>query len=92
MAILHTSIAVFLAHLILLLGLPVSLVDAVPVSPVLRPVTHLLQASSGKSAASDYWVANIKRQGTVPFGNNPNYQVYRNVQDFGAKGMCYKSG
>ncbi|KAL2863746.1 exo-beta-1,3-glucanase Exg0 [Aspergillus lucknowensis] len=39
-----------------------------------------------RQAASEYWVASIERQGTVPFGNSPDYQVYRNVKDFGAVG------
>lgn len=37
------------------------------------------------SAASDYWVASIKRQGVAAFGN-ADYQIFRNVKDFGAKG------
>ncbi|KAI9370088.1 pectate lyase superfamily protein-domain-containing protein [Aspergillus egyptiacus] len=39
-----------------------------------------------RQAVSQYWVANVKKQGAVPFGNNPEYQVYRNVKDFGAVG------
>lgn len=71
---------VFLAHLILLLGIPTALVGAVPVTSN----THELAVS--KQAASSYWVANIKRQGTVPFGGSSNYEVFRNVKDFGAMG------
>lgn len=37
--------------------------------------------------ASDYWVAGVKHQGIVAFGNGTEYQVFRNVKDFGAKGM-----
>ncbi|KAI6091191.1 glycoside hydrolase family 55 protein [Hypoxylon rubiginosum] len=36
--------------------------------------------------ASDYWVANIKRQGTAVFAGSDNYKVFRNVKDYGAKG------
>lgn len=32
-------------------------------------------------------MANIKRQGVAPFNSNADYQVFRNVKDFGAKGM-----
>ena len=39
-----------------------------------------------RQAASSYWVANIQRQGTVPFQGNAAYKVYRNVMDYGAKG------
>lgn len=49
------------------------------------------------STASGYWLASIKRQGTVAFGPSP-YSVFRNVKDFGAKGkpqsplICCESG
>lgn len=43
--------------------------------------------ASGASSSSGFWMANIKRQGTVAFGNATDYQVFRNVQDFGATGM-----
>ncbi|KAL4871218.1 hypothetical protein BDV12DRAFT_164421 [Aspergillus spectabilis] len=39
-----------------------------------------------RQSSSQYWVGTIERQGAVPFGNNPNYQVYRNVKEFGAVG------
>ncbi|KAH8698984.1 exo-beta-1,3-glucanase Exg0 [Talaromyces proteolyticus] len=42
------------------------------------------QASGAQS--SGFWMANIKRQGTVAFGNSTDYQIFRNVKDFGAKG------
>ena len=39
------------------------------------------------SAQSTYWVANIPRQGESAFSPNAStYQIYRNVQDFGATG------
>jgi glucan 1,3-beta-glucosidase len=44
-----------------------------------------IPAGSGVSAASNYWLASIARQGTVPFGNT-GFQVFRNVKDFGAVG------
>ncbi|GLI71866.1 hypothetical protein PoHVEF18_000033 [Penicillium ochrochloron] len=72
----------FFAHLILLLGLPTALVGAIPVTPA--PDT--LELAAFKRAASSYWVGNIKRQGTVPFASSTDYQVFRNVKDFGAKG------
>ncbi|KAK2762137.1 hypothetical protein FQN54_001144 [Arachnomyces sp. PD_36] len=37
-------------------------------------------------AASNYWISSIERQGAVPFGDGGEYQVFRNVKDFGAKG------
>lgn len=82
MAFLQTSVMMFLAHIILLLGLPTALVGAVPMTPI----SNELEMSSTKRDASSYWVGNIKRQGTVPFSQNSNYEVFRNVKDFGAKG------
>lgn len=43
-------------------------------------------AASKAAADSSYWVASITRQGTVAYGGAADYQVFRNVQDFGAKG------
>lgn len=67
-----------LVQCLVLLGL----VNAVPTPQDLQ-VEHKLDVAP---AASDYWVGNIKRQGAVAFGNGTDYQVYRNVKDFGAKG------
>ncbi|KAJ9260282.1 CAZyme family GH55 [Paecilomyces variotii] len=64
----------FIVHILLLLGLSTFLVDAAP-----------MPQASASAATSDFWVSTIKRQGTTPFGQS-NYQVYRNVKDFGAKG------
>jgi hypothetical protein len=76
----QASILVFVAHVILLLGLPTSLVGAVPMTPN----TNMLAISERSS--SSYWVGDIERQGTAPFGPSSDYKVYRNVKDFGAKG------
>ncbi|OQE23285.1 hypothetical protein PENFLA_c011G07975 [Penicillium flavigenum] len=86
MAILQTSIAIFVAHIILLLGLPASLVAAVPVNVPVSPVNNVLATTQKTSAASSYWVANVERQGVVPFGKSADYKVFRNVKDYGATG------
>ncbi|KAJ5872831.1 uncharacterized protein N7529_005184 [Penicillium soppii] len=86
MAFLHTSIAMFVAHMILLLGLPVSLVAAVPLNVPITPVSHVLATTEKTSAASTYWVANVDRQGTVPFVKSADYKIFRNVMDYGATG------
>lgn len=68
----------FLAHLALVFALPADLLDsASTVSP----------RAGGSS--SNYWLAKIDRQGVVPFGNSTDYKVFRNVKDYGAKGMMY---
>lgn len=35
---------------------------------------------------STWWFANIKRQGTIPYGSNASYVLFRNVKDYGAVG------
>lgn len=57
---------------------PASLVDAIP-----RP-----QESAPLSASSDYWLASIPRNGKPAYGD-AGFQIYRNVKDFGAKGMQF---
>lgn len=37
-------------------------------------------------SCSDYWLDAIKHQGVAPYSGNPNYSVFRNVKDYGAKG------
>lgn len=39
---------------------------------------------------ADYWVAGVKHQGLVAFGNSTEYQIFRNVKDFGAKGRSHR--
>lgn len=36
---------------------------------------------------STWWFANIQRQGTIPYGTNSSYVLFRNVKDYGAKGI-----
>lgn len=44
-------------------------------------------STTGEAAPGDpYWLQNIKHQGTSAFNPNTTYEVFRNVQDFGAKG------
>jgi glucan 1,3-beta-glucosidase len=54
-------------------------VTSAPAAPVAAP------ADAAPVGYSSYWLASIKRQGTVAFGNS-DFQIYRNVRDFGAKG------
>ncbi|KAL8675620.1 MAG: hypothetical protein Q9168_000132 [Polycauliona sp. 1 TL-2023] len=69
-----SSVALFVAlRFLLLLIAPASPADAVPLN----------EAQS--TTPSSYWLSNIKRQGKVAFGDS-NFQVFRNVKDFGAKG------
>lgn len=43
--------------------------------------------TTGQAAPGEpYWLQNIKHQGIAAFNPNTSYQVFRNVQDFGAKG------
>ncbi|KAL2705751.1 hypothetical protein AAEP93_001001 [Penicillium crustosum] len=86
MAVLQTSIAIFIAHIFLLLGLPASLVAAVPVAVPVSHVPNVLATTQKTTAASSYWVADIERQGVVPFAKSTDYKIFRNVKDYGAKG------
>ncbi len=57
--------------------------------PGFYPNTTNTNASSGSnsSSGSSYWLANIERQGLSAFNPNASdYQVFRNVKLFGAKG------
>ena len=38
------------------------------------------------AAAGTYWMQSLARKGTVPWGNDPEYVVFRNVLDYGAVG------
>ncbi|KAK5017179.1 hypothetical protein LTR39_001690, partial [Cryomyces antarcticus] len=71
----------FVAVKVLLFLTGSSPASAAPFSNMAPPNTSV----SGPGS-SDYWVGNIQRQGTVAFSSNSNFQVYRNVKDFGAKG------
>ncbi|TDL27296.1 exo-beta-1,3-glucanase [Rickenella mellea] len=44
-----------------------------------------LQAGTA-SANAPFWLESIKHQGKPAFNSNPNYPVFRNVKDYGAKG------
>jgi hypothetical protein len=63
----------FAVHMLLMLGLLVPFVKSAPMP----------QGASG--AVSSFWVADIKRQGAPAFGPK-DYQIFRNVKDYGAKG------
>ncbi|RFU27644.1 hypothetical protein B7463_g8690, partial [Scytalidium lignicola] len=56
------------------------------VSAAPAPASNLVPAPAERAAASSsYWLANIKRQGTVAFGDT-SFKVFRNVADYGATG------
>lgn len=40
-----------------------------------------------ENSTTAFWLEQIKHQGTVAFRQNSTYQVFRNVKDFGAKGL-----
>ncbi|KAI1815988.1 glycoside hydrolase family 55 protein [Poronia punctata] len=52
--------------------------------PVLAASNHGLQLRDD-AVASQFWFSSIKRQGVAAFAQ-PNYKVFRNVRDYGAKG------
>ncbi|WPJ57197.1 hypothetical protein SMAC4_12999 [Sordaria macrospora] len=38
------------------------------------------------ASAGTYWMQSLARKGTVPWGDEPNYAIFRNVLDYGAVG------
>ena len=40
----------------------------------------------GGGVLGNFWMEDIGHHGRSPFNPDPNYQVFRNVRDFGAKG------
>jgi hypothetical protein len=38
------------------------------------------------AASGTFWMGSIARKGTVPWGDDPGYKVFRNVLDYGAVG------
>ncbi|KAI8949610.1 glycoside hydrolase family 55 protein [Xylaria longipes] len=65
----------------------------VAAAAVLQLATQGIAAASGDvlqqrgdAAGSQYWFSSIKRQGVAAFATEPNYKVFRNVKDYGAKG------
>ncbi|KAL4806540.1 pectate lyase superfamily protein-domain-containing protein [Aspergillus unguis] len=61
-----------------------SLVGAASVSA--SPLTSTGKGLVTRQSASEYWVGSVEQQGAVAFGNNADYQVRRNVKEFGAVG------
>lgn len=66
------------ALLLLSVAAPAPLVGASPVA-----------SAAAAASTSSWWLADIQRQGTVPFGNSTSYKIFRNVMDYGAKGVSY---
>ncbi|UNI24919.1 hypothetical protein JDV02_010636 [Purpureocillium takamizusanense] len=42
--------------------------------------------AAAASQSGSYWMEHIARKGSVPWGDDPGYKVYRNVVDYGAVG------
>lgn len=90
------SLSKFTPLAIFLLFTPTSVIGAVSrpdedlilASP--SPMPFSTRNSSGlQSFPSTYWLSLIKRQGNVSFGEDPSYNVFRNVRDFGAVGILF---
>lgn len=64
---------------------------AEPVSKLTpQPLTDKPTTPPNVAAPGDapYWLADIAHQGVAAFNQNPTgYKVFRNVKDYGAKGM-----
>ncbi|KAI4150024.1 MAG: hypothetical protein LQ340_004311 [Diploschistes diacapsis] len=65
----------------------ISKLAAVVAALVAAPLAGATPLKRQSTSTSSYWVANIQRQGSVPFSSNSSsFTVFRNVMDFGAKG------
>ena len=62
---------------------PSSLAEAVPSESSYQ--TSSSNQTESLAAPSSYWISDIKRQGSVAYGDAA-FQIFRNVLDFGAKG------
>lgn len=81
-----STVTLFAAsRLLLSLLAPSSLVGAVPTPETARFTNATTNATTSAAGSTGYWLADIRRQGTVAFGDS-NFQIYRNVRDFGAVG------
>jgi glucan 1,3-beta-glucosidase len=50
-----------------------------------------LSVSVGDTAASTFWLEDIKKQGVAAFNPSPStYTVFRNVKDYGATGLSHR--
>jgi hypothetical protein len=71
------------------------------VSPLLTITPEIVQAAAlvaeadavanpgnvtKRAVSGSYWMEHLVRKGTVPWGDDPNYRVFRNVVDYGAIG------
>lgn len=54
-------------------------------APAPIPVPDAKASETVNAAASSYWLSSISRNGKAAYGNQ-DYQVFRNVREFGAKG------
>jgi glucan 1,3-beta-glucosidase len=54
-------------------------------APAPEPVPEPAPQAGVNAAATSYWLSSIQRQGTVAYSSG-NFQVFRNVKDFGAAG------
>lgn len=52
-----------------------------------RPYIDTTPSTPLEKRASNYWMSTVSRAGTVAYGSDPNYKIFRNVQtDYNAKG------
>lgn len=43
--------------------------------------------ASAEAVGASWWLESIAHQGVAAFNSDPSYKVFRNVKDYGAKGM-----
>jgi hypothetical protein len=50
------------------------------------PTSNTTRRTTVAPRAGSFWMEGLARKGTVPWGNDPNYKIFRNVKDYGATG------
>lgn len=70
----------------------VSLVSQLLLGTVLALGPVKPRASPPGRSDGPFWLEDIKHQGIAAFNNDTTYEVFRNVKDYGAKGLLYPQG
>lgn len=76
--------------LILAVGINASY-DIPPVDELVlaTPANSTMHEWLSAEADAPYWLESIAHQGVAAFNPNLSYKVFRNVKDYGAKGMSW---
>ncbi|KAH6983653.1 pectate lyase superfamily protein-domain-containing protein [Ilyonectria sp. MPI-CAGE-AT-0026] len=69
-----------------LLEITDEIVDAAALVSEADAVQTGTKAFKRAASKTNFWMERLKRKGTVPWGDDPKYKIFRNVRDYGAVG------